>query len=572
LRNKSAIPPCGEAAPVVTGLRYAKPLDGMALGMMAAGATYVVIFVLTRARAFGDTPYYVDSILKYGGGRDLLFWDFGHLLWRPLVWLLFRLSAVVAPGAQDPLLVLRISQALNLAAGLGCVLLAFRISRHFTSTSMAVLTASAVAVSQAVLDYSHAGTAYVPGLLFLFLGLDLFLSETRSSESARWGGCAVFGVALACAVLMWLPYMFALPALLSLPLLYGFRGKQSFLFAFRSTAVCALAGFLAYAAVGIKLHILSFADFAAWVSGSSHGLAAVGGLPRAVFGFARCFFNLDNDGIQFRRFLLHDPYSHVSALGLVAAGLWKIALIYCLALVLCWRLVRGSELDRRVCWFLLLTVAPVFLFALKWYGGDMERYMAVLPALAVAASCALGAHPSWLARAAGLLLLGSLFVVNLAHYNLWTTRNDARSLSTRINVLGSVPEGSYLVVFPQDPLEGLPPYASGLETVRTRAMDVSAVVPIAYSDAADWKGIFARNAIRKWQEGKQVWVCQGFFDARPETKWGWVEGAEGGVRWTDLHSFFAQLHTGKIRGDFMEVPGTDANVAFLRAVSAGTPM
>src|SRR5258708_40220772 len=61
--------------------------------LLPLAAIYFAIVAATHYAYFGDTMGYVQNILAFdhdpvAGRRD--FWDFGHLLWRPFGWLLFR--------------------------------------------------------------------------------------------------------------------------------------------------------------------------------------------------------------------------------------------------------------------------------------------------------------------------------------------------------------------------------------------------------------------------------------------------------------------------------------------------
>ena len=133
---------------------------------------YVVLTALTREIFYGDTPFYILSIINYSGGRNFFFWDFGHLLWRPANWALLHAIHRLLPSLNMIALLFWIMVSLNWMAGLGCVLLVARVARRFVSALYAVLAALTLAVSQVFLNYLHTGTAYVPGLFFLFLGLD----------------------------------------------------------------------------------------------------------------------------------------------------------------------------------------------------------------------------------------------------------------------------------------------------------------------------------------------------------------------------------------------------------------
>src|ERR1043166_8777951 len=64
-------------------------------------AAYLLATAVTNAAFMADTHDYVTSILT-----GVEFWEFGHLLWRPLGWLLFHALAPLTgllTGAEGPL-------------------------------------------------------------------------------------------------------------------------------------------------------------------------------------------------------------------------------------------------------------------------------------------------------------------------------------------------------------------------------------------------------------------------------------------------------------------------------------
>jgi hypothetical protein len=61
-----------------------------------AALAYLIATALTSAHFWGDSVDYAAGVVT---GWD--FWDFGHLLWRPLGWLLTRLVPAGLLGASD---------------------------------------------------------------------------------------------------------------------------------------------------------------------------------------------------------------------------------------------------------------------------------------------------------------------------------------------------------------------------------------------------------------------------------------------------------------------------------------
>ena len=524
---------------------------------------YVVLTALTREVFYGDTPYYILSIINYSGGRDFLFWDFGHLLWRPAIWVLLRAIHQLIPSGNVIALLFWIMVSLNWMAGLGCVLLVARVARRFVSAPLAVLAALTLAVSQVFLNYLHTGLTYVPGLFFLLLGLDLATSKPKSAQTF-WRESSAFGAALAVAVLLWLPYIFALPALFLFPItINGFK-RESILYVLRAILVTAVIGLGTYSLVAIKLGLSSAADIQVWFAAASHSIDHIGGLPRATFGFVRSWFEMGNVGTEFRRFLLHDPYAPVSLVSLLFAGTWKLILTYLFFGAIGLKLLLGSAQHRRILVFLLLAFLPVFGFGIKWQGGDMERYIAAFPALLLAGACAMNSRPPTILKILGVAFLSALIVVNLSHDLRGVQDAQDRALSARLDALGPIPENSYVVFFPADPLSSFILSGSIMPPGHSRPLMSSSVITIGSSHVKEWQQDFASKSLKSWRNGKEVWLCRGLLDEAPESKWGWVEGADPLVSWKDIQVFFRRLQTSEIRGDFVQIPPTQANIQLLQ--------
>ena len=547
---------------VGTGSR-AGHLDSLAILLITF--FYFGLTALTRAISLGDTPFYLSSVLKYSGGRDLVFWDFGHLLWRPAIWTLYRAGHWIDPRIDPRSLVFHLLLSVNWIAGLGCLLLMARVVRRFATARFAVLAATTLATSQVFLNYLHTGTSYVPGLFFLLLALELATSSL-SHVPRPWVESSLFGASLAIPVLLWLPYIFAIPGLLLLPSLLHGPNKKTAHYAINATIACAAIGFGAYASVALEMHFSSFTEVTAWFDRASHSIDHVGGIARAVFGFNRAWFEMGRDGLLFRRFLLHDPYAPVSATTLVFTGVWKIALTYAFLATIAFRLLRGSVRDHRILAFLSLTFLPVFAFGIKWQGGDMERYIAAFPAIVLAGACALTSRPGTALRTLGIAFVSALLIVNLPNDLTWVRDAGDRALASRLASIGPIPEGSYLFVFPSDPLTGFVPSSTNSAAGYDRDVTVIGIVPIGYRDAPDWRAIFASMSLKAWQDGKDVWICSCLLDPVPNPKWGWVEGTEPSVRWTDIRSFLSHLQVSERRGDFVQLPPTPGNVEFLGAI------
>ena len=136
---------------------------------------------------YGGYGNYVADVYNYQLGiRDRL-WEFGHLFWRPLGWILLRICEVLVGSVTGPdlsILLTRIFVALNWFAGLACVLLFRAVLRQYSIRPLVVTcTTTALLFSNAFLNYIHSGTSYIPGLAFLLAAFYLLALpfETRCS-------------------------------------------------------------------------------------------------------------------------------------------------------------------------------------------------------------------------------------------------------------------------------------------------------------------------------------------------------------------------------------------------------
>ena len=151
---------------------------------------YVFATLLTDARFMADTSDYVDSIVAREGGSYYNFWEFGHLIWRPLGWLLWQAAEPVArlfdAGADTRAGVTWLLVALNWVAGLLCVLLFNALAARLLPRRLWIASVATVALvfSHGFLNNAQIGSSYIPGLAFVLAGL-YFMTGSDAEEGRR---------------------------------------------------------------------------------------------------------------------------------------------------------------------------------------------------------------------------------------------------------------------------------------------------------------------------------------------------------------------------------------------------
>jgi general stress protein CsbA len=358
---------------------------------------YVVLMLLTRTLDQGDTSVYGNDLVNWLRGRQATMWEFGHAIWRPLA------AAVLSVVHADPARVtdgvlfeqaVRVLTWLSMLGGaLAVVLFRAWLVRVGVSRWVAVATAIAFTAASAFLGYAQTGSSYVPGVAMLLLGLWALAGDERTSDRRT---IAVASVELRARGAVLVPAR-ARGA--------GERAvrdhparRQPASSGASPFAVCVVSGLitiLVYLPIAALWGVRSVDSFRAWMVDSQHGIRDIGGVPRTVVGFGRSLVNMDRLGLVAKRYLIHDAYNPTTVADVARAGLFRLAALYAVLAVMAVALaVRPA--GRRALALLVLTAIPVVGFALKWQGGDLERYLAMFPALFLA----IGVSASLLARRA----------------------------------------------------------------------------------------------------------------------------------------------------------------------------
>ncbi len=526
---------------------------------------YVLATALATPHYMGDTTNYAGTITDWSI-RSI--WEFGHLLWFPLGWLFskitFPLTRIIYGDVSrtNALLALII---LNWIAGLVCVLAIQMLAQRATKRGWIVwLVVAGFTFTNGFLNYTQTGCSYVPGLAFLLVSLCL---STRPQANMK--SLVLSGAALALALCLWLPYVLAAPAAIAAPLLLlPTRGSpiSALRARWKQAAVVAISGGLAtlgiYFLAALAMGVHDLTGLRAWMAEVSHG-AMSKGLTRMIFGFARSFINMGDDGILFKRFMLHDPYSPVTVADLIRLSIGKLVLFYAFLAAIVIGLI--SKREWYVLTFLAISAIPVLAFAIGWQGGDMERYLAFYPALFVALAYALNStRAKSIVRICTLMFIVIASLVNAAYMSLPAAQARESGQYNRVAGLALLwqKNDALFVSHLQEGLYGFNndyPFHAFNRNNNFRVLEITSP-NVQWS--RQWQSAFATNARRVWDDGGRVWISKRVLKEQPRPEWNWVEGADETLSWTQLNKFFQQFEYGQSVGGengFVLLPNSARN-------------
>jgi len=534
---------------------------------------YVFLTLITVSTFLADTVNYADSIVARFHGKYYEFWEFGHLLWRPMGWAITRSIEILSPdwvktNAAGYHVILTLIEV-SWLGGFATLYLFHRLASFVTNDSWcASLSTVGFATAQGFLNFVQAGTVYIAGLAMLMLAIYILYicdDPVRADRTSALGG-----IALAGAVLFWFPYVLVVPAVVVIPLLLR-RALRGSLVTGISFAV---AVGLVYLAVIIGLGLHSRAEILAWVREASHGIQ-IGGVARAVFGFARSFINMGEDGILFKRYLLHDPFSPVSVAALVRTALAKLAFFYALLA----SVVATLVIAKRWHPLGLLTIAstPVLLFAVRWQGGDLERYLPLYPFLFLAIAICLSERPQRFQRLLSVTFIATMVLVNIFALSRHANKLQEEKIALRASDIAPSLLKAADVVYVTHQGDKFLNFARSFPLApfnRQRSFRVLMIVEPGHRELPMWKGTFNRTALTAWERHGNVWVSRRVFSPLPKSEWNWVEHDDPRISWRDLSPFFSRLEYEQcVGGDdgFCLLAPSTANREFLASVTLPPP-
>jgi hypothetical protein len=298
-----------------------------------------------------------------------------------------------------------------------------------------------------------------------------------------------------------------------------------------------------------------------------------------IFGLARSFINTGQEGMIFKRYVLHDPYSPVSLRQLFGKSFSQLIVFYVTTAALILSLIRAPAGRRTLLW-LVAACLPIFIFALFIFEGGMpERYLPLFPFAFIAFACALDGDgdargPSHVFKYLALCFALVVVVSNSQAASKPTLRREQDEVAARLADLPErlKPQSLVATVHLQDELSAFYFNYPFHPINRRGQMEVYNVLEPGAARIATWREDFARKTQATWRAGGDVWLSRRFFAARPRPEWNWVEGDERRVMWSDLPSFFETFETGDAVGGedgFVLLPRTPRNEELINHLAVG---
>lgn len=542
------------------------------LDAFALVALYLLLVAVTRTLDQGDTPGYAVDIVAALQGETGRLWEFGHLLWRPVGFAIVRLIiAVEGPAiaqSHATLLVasIRVLTVIATAGGAAAVLL-FRLwlGRLEVPRLAAAVATGGFLSAAGFINYAETGSAYVPALAMLLLGFYALAADDRGRPATT---VAVASIGFAGAVLLWAPMILGIPsAALSMILLRGTDRSR----VRAALLACVISGCLTiavYLLIVRAANLHSAHDVRLWIASASHGIVGIGGVPRALVGFARSIVNMGQLGLVVKRHLIHDPYNPTTWLDIVRAGLPRLVLLYLVLGGICLVLARRTS-GRRVLAFAACSAAPVIAFALYWQGGDVERYLAFYPALFAAAAYAMTLLPMRSVLTVGPAAIATMCVVNARAISRSKSTHECTLLADRLASIPRTPDHPTLVISPHglDEIVLMKVRCPTSPVVTdSSAPEVHGLVMSNSAFSYEWHSWLAARANDVWNAGGHVWLSRRAFAAVPAASWRWAEGDDPRITWREFPEYFRHVDVGPLFGGvdgFVELLPTERTRAFI---------
>jgi hypothetical protein len=583
--------------PPFVELKNREPLDVAAVGAKSLGqgasvwtdltvtsGLFAAMILLMRPLSFGDSIFYVQSILEYGHhqtGLGSLF-EFGHLLWRPIGWVLFDIIRTLFPTvAADGILVLKILICISVISGAIATAILHLICRdRGFGRTVSFLVCAVFVFSNAVIYAAQTGSSYMLALAFLMAALWLAMRDASGGRKRRYVGLWCAGLLLAFSAASWFPFILVAPAVC---LAAAIRWDEPEPFSIRRLSLVRAANLagagvagtvILFGAAATLLHINSVTGIRSWMSGSTHGWRQSSNLLRVWMGLPRCCMALKDDaGIVWKRFLFHDPFAPVRPQDLLQSSLLLMAVFYFGMFLLLYTLARSKE---GKAFLILLTVAavPVLYFSIVLFEpSSIERFMPVFPFYFVALGYQFGlvwSNPKQ--RNLALLYPAVLIFFAFAVYNNTNVARRWLPAQMRLAALKQQlpPQSTVALLVNWDDLF-LIAKDDPLHDSFSKSLNLWVVLQPANERIFTWREKFASRVLEAWKAQNEMWVSERLLEEAPLPEWGWVEGDDAAIRWSQVPEFCRQFQYDKKIGDsdgFVRLAPTQTNHTLLDDVVA----
>jgi hypothetical protein len=514
---------------------------------------YVLSIVVTRSPFVADTPVYASQISAAHGLGSPVLWEFGHVLWRPIGFVLSPLFLAAIPDVLAWTAELKISYGLILLSKLGgliSVVLMSDLSRRLVRHPVWALIPVIIFVwGDAFLGYCQSGAPYIPALSLLIAGVWVQLVSVRIS----WQMLLLAAGCIGLACLLWIPFIFVIPAAACARMLMDFRktGRCGGLHVFETMAIAGAMVALGVGGAAFIAEVRSAVMFKEWLRSSSHDMHQNRQWLRAISGCPRLLIDLGHDGgTILKRYAFKDPYSPVSAAMVVRLTLWKIPFFY-LFVASTIALISASRHAMATLGLVTLGGLPLLMFSVLWFEpSSAERFLPALPFLVLAIAA------GWGATGPGVLMGGRLkwvkgficffgMAISVLNWSSFVGSVSAadRQAHARLKDLRKVAEPDDVLVSSNlnDPVIQLIDQRLFDPANRPVPFRNSWLINIAAGNVSAWRQQFARLVLENWREHRAIWVTKGALATCPDENAYWVERENPAVSWKDVQSFFSSI-------------------------------
>ena len=548
--------------------------EGWSLWLAGVLGVYLVTLLLIRPEDYSDTFNYAKHIVDQhylpAQPQGSAFWDFGHVLWRPMgymVWSPFRGVLAKAFGGDELLAAGAVLISLSIVGGLtGAVFLFLLAARTTRSPAAAAIATVGYLSTNAILHYQLTGMSYVAGLACQIAGL-YYLHRSITERRLGFARGIAAGLPLGLSVVVWFPYVLSLPGIFCYALLVregddipDFRRRAALLVGLAAGAAAVVM--VVYGCAMAAGHFTSVASVSNWIARSRYDKLPNRGVLRMLGSIPRGFFSLGQGSTAWKRMLFE--HRILSPVDLIRTGIWKVALVY-LALAASVHALWRSVWGRRLLVCLFVTALPIAIFAAFLFEATPpERYMAAFPLLFLGFAWIM-ADPGAgrIVRFALAAFFACTLAVNVTALlrfrepaEFESARIELRALNDRI-----APHDCIVVLSLQDPVVRLVEARPFSPSSRIRFQYFSPV-PWGSAHPESWRRVVAERVETAWKNGGRAWLANRFLADLPDPAWGWVEGDDRRIRWSDFHLFFERLDLGNAFGGtdgFSEILPTERN-------------